>query len=97
MKSTTRTIFIASECATRGRIVPKRIARRRILIAGTGDMIAKCANWGVPAPEWYEDDPDDFRVVLKRPVSEIGAEKTEQKSRVKSREKSWEKSWEKNV
>ena len=51
---------------------------------GTGDMIAKCANWGVPAPEWYEDDPDDFRVVLKRPVSEIGAEKTEQKSRVKS-------------
>ena len=37
---------------------------------GTGDMIAKCASWGVPAPEWYEDDPDDFRVVLKRPVSE---------------------------
>ena len=59
---------------------------------GTGDMIAKCANWGVPAPEWYEDDPDDFRVVLKRPVSEIGEEKTEQKSRVKSRVKSSVKS-----
>ena len=79
---------IAPKCATRRRIVPKRIARRRILIAGTGDMIAKCANWGVPAPEWYEDDPDDFRVVLKRPVSEIGEEKTEQKSRVKSSVKS---------
>ena len=83
---------IAPKCATRRRIVPKRIARRRILIAGTGDMIAKCANWGVPAPEWYEDDPDDFRVVLKRPVSEIGEEKTEQKSRVKSRVKSSVKS-----
>ena len=51
---------------------------------GTGDMIAKCASWGVPAPEWYEDDPDDFRVVLKRPVLDAGAEKTEQESRVKS-------------
>ena len=59
---------------------------------GTGDMIAKCANWGVPAPEWYEDDPDDFRVVLKRPVSEIGEEKTEQKSRVESSVKSRVKS-----
>ncbi len=52
--------------------------------SGTGDMIAKCASWGVPAPEWYEDDPDDFRVVLKRPVPEVGAEKMEQESRVKS-------------
>ena len=59
---------------------------------GTGDMIAKCASWGVPAPEWYEDDPDDFRVVLKRPVSEISAEKTEQKSRVESSVKSRVKS-----
>ena len=50
---------------------------------GTGDMIAKCASWGVPAPEWYEDDADDFRVVLKRPVSETGVEKAEQETRVK--------------
>ncbi len=59
---------------------------------GTGDMIAKCASWGVPAPEWYEDDPDDFRVVLKRPVSETNVEKTMVKTRgetgVKSRVKS---------
>ena len=34
---------------------------------GTEDMIAKCAEWGIPAPEWIEDD-DDFRVVLRRPV-----------------------------
>ena len=59
---------------------------------GTGDMIAKCASWGVPAPEWYEDDPDDFRVVLKRPVPEVGAEKMEQESRVKSSEKTRVKS-----
>ena len=58
----------------------------------SGDMIAKCANWGVPAPEWYEDDPDDFRVVLKRPVTESGVEKTEQKSRVESSVKSRVKS-----
>ena len=48
---------------------------------GTGDMIAKCASWGVPAPEWYEDAPDDFRVVLKRPVSETNVEKTMVKTR----------------
>ena len=58
---------------------------------GTGDMIAKCASWGVPVPEWYEDDPDDFRVVLKRPVSETNMEKTRVKSSVESRVKSSEK------
>ena len=52
---------------------------------GTGDMIAKCASWGVPAPEWYADDPDDFRVVLKRPVSETNMEKTMVKTRVETR------------
>ena len=51
---------------------------------GTGDMIAKCASWGVPAPEWYEDDPDDFRVVLKRPASETNIEKTMVKTRVET-------------
>ena len=29
--------------------------------------IAKCADWGIPAPKWIEDD-DDFRVVLRRQV-----------------------------
>ncbi len=35
---------------------------------GTEDMIAKCREWGIPAPEWQEEDAEDFRVVLKRPV-----------------------------
>ena len=52
---------------------------------GTGDMIAKCASWGVPAPEWYEDDPDDFRVVLKRPASETNIGKAKVKTRVETR------------
>lgn len=43
---------------------------------GTEDMIAKCKEWGVPAPEWTEDDADDFRVILKRPVAEPSVEKT---------------------
>ena len=59
---------------------------------GTGDMIAKCASWGVPAPEWYEDAPDDFRVVLKRPVPETNMEKTMVKTRVETRVKSSMKS-----
>ena len=59
---------------------------------GTGDMIAKCASWGVPAPEWYEDDPDDFRVVLKRPVSETNVEKTMVKTRRETGVKSSAKS-----
>ena len=59
---------------------------------GTGDMIAKCASWGVPAPEWYEDDPDDFRVVLKRPVSEMNIEKTMVKTRAETGVKSSVKS-----
>ena len=32
------TIFIAPKCATRRRIAPKITARRRTLIAGTGDI-----------------------------------------------------------
>ena len=43
---------------------------------GTEDMIAKCKEWGVPAPEWTEDDADDFRVILKRPMAAPSVEKT---------------------
>lgn len=43
---------------------------------GTEDMIAKCKEWGVPAPEWTEDDADDFRVILKRPMAVPSVEKT---------------------
>ena len=35
---------------------------------GTEDMIAKCKEWDIPAPIWVEEDAEDFRVVLKRPV-----------------------------
>ena len=38
MSTATRTIFIAPKCATRRRIAPKITARRRTLIAGTGDI-----------------------------------------------------------
>ena len=37
---------------------------------GTEDMIAKCEEWGIPAPEWIEEDADNFRVVLRRPVAQ---------------------------
>ena len=43
------------------------------------------------AHEWYDDDPDDFRVVLKRPVSETNMEKTRVETRVESMVKSSEK------
>ena len=33
---------------------------------GTEDMIAKCTDWGIPAPEWSEEEAEDFRVVLRR-------------------------------
>ena len=38
MSTAKRTIFTAPKCATRRRIAPKSTARRRFLIAGTGDM-----------------------------------------------------------
>lgn len=59
---------------------------------GTEDMIAKCREWGIPAPAWTEDDADDFRVILKRPVPEPNVEKTRVKSRVKTMVKSRVKS-----
>ena len=51
---------------------------------GTEDMIEKCKEWGNPAPEWTEDDADDFRVILKRPVVEPNVEKTMVKTRVET-------------
>lgn len=58
---------------------------------GTEDMIAKCNEWGLPSPEWTEDDAADFRVILKRPVAKstgVGTvAKTGVESSVKSRTK----------
>ena len=79
---------------------------------GTEDMIAKCADWGIPAPEWIEDD-DDFRVVLRRPVTQENLEndysesrdrnggmttqQTTQKTLKKSRDRNVTKSRDRNV
>lgn len=38
---------------------------------GTEDMIAKCKEWEIAAPEWLED-VEELRVVLQRPVGGIG-------------------------
>ena len=70
MKSKTRTIFIAPKCATRRRIAPKITARRR-MIAGTGDIIARCREWGLPDPQWQVEDGDDFVMVMPRPQSSV--------------------------
>jgi len=59
---------------------------------GTEDMIEKCKEWGIPAPEWTEDDADDFRVILKRPAAEPGVEKTMVKTMVNTMVKSRVKS-----
>lgn len=59
---------------------------------GTEDMIAKCNEWGLPSPEWTEDDAEDFRVILKWPVAKptgVGTvAKTGVESSVESRGKS---------
>ena len=61
---------------------------------GTEDMIAECKEWGIPAPEWTEDDADDFRVILKRPAPEPTMVKTRVETGVKSSvESSVESSW----
>ena len=65
----------------------------------TEDMIAKCAEWGVAAPEWIEED-DVFRVILKRPAgtasngnaTDSGGSKSRVWSRVESRDRSRDKS-----
>ena len=71
MSTATRTIFIAPKCATRRRIAPKITARRRALIAGTGDIIARCREWGLPDPQWQVEDGDDFVMVMPRPQSSV--------------------------
>lgn len=71
MSMATCTIFIAPECPTRRRIAPKSTARRRSLIAGTGDIIARCREWGLPDPKWQVEDGEDFVMVMPRPQSSV--------------------------
>ena len=39
---------------------------------GTGDIIARCREWGLPDPQWQVEDGDDFVMVMPRP--QISAE-----------------------
>ena len=94
MSMATRTIFTAPKCATRRRIAPKITARRRTLIAGTGDIIARCREWGLPDPQWQIEDDDDFVMVMPRPQSSV---KNSIRSSAKSVDKSVDWSVDKSV
>ena len=94
MSTATRTIFIAPKCATRRRIAPKITARRRTLIAGTGDIIARCREWGLPDPQWQVEDGDDFVMAMPRPQSSV---KSSVRSSVKTVDRTVDKSVDKSV
>ena len=36
---------------------------------GTGDIIARCREWGLPDPQWQVEDGEDFVMVMPRPQS----------------------------
>ena len=38
---------------------------------GTGDIIARCREWGLPDPKWQVEDGDDFVMVMPRPQSSV--------------------------
>ena len=38
---------------------------------GTGDIIARCREWGLPDPQWQIEDDDDFVMVMPRPKSSV--------------------------
>ena len=38
---------------------------------GTGDIIARCREWGLPDPKWQVEDGDDFVMVMPRPQSPV--------------------------
>ena len=94
MSMATRTIFIAPKRATRRRIAPKIIARRRALIAGTGDIIARCREWGLPDSQWQIEDDDDFVMVMPRPQSSV---KSSVRSSVKTVDRTVDRTVDKSV
>ena len=94
MTSKTRTIFIAPKRATRRRIAPKSTVRTRILIAGTGDIIARCREWGLPDPQWQVEDGDDFVMVMSRPQSSV---KSSVRSSVKTVDRTVDRTVDKSV
>ena len=38
---------------------------------GTGDIIARCREWGLPDPQWQIEDDDDFVMVMPHPQSSV--------------------------
>ena len=38
---------------------------------GTGDIIARCREWGLPDPQWQIEDDEDFVMVMPRPQSSV--------------------------
>ena len=38
---------------------------------GTGDIIARCREWGLPDPKWQVEDGEDFVMVMPRPQSSV--------------------------
>ena len=51
---------------------------------GTGDIIARCREWGLPDPQWQVEDVEDFVMVMPRPQSSV---KSSVRSSVKSVDK----------
>ena len=46
-------------------------AQERKAGTGTGDIIARCREWGLPDPQWQIEDDDDFVMVMPRPQSSV--------------------------
>ena len=46
-------------------------AQERKADTGTGDIIARCREWGLPDPQWQIEDDDDFVMVMPRLQSSV--------------------------
>ena len=46
-------------------------AQERKTGTGTGDIIARCREWGLPDPQWQIEDDDDFVMVMPRLQSSV--------------------------
>ena len=42
---------------------------------GTGDIIARCREWGLPDPQWQVEDGDDFVMVMPCTLDDIPIQK----------------------
>ena len=46
-------------------------AQERKAGTGTGDIIARCREWGLPDPQWQIEDDEDFVMVMPRLQSSV--------------------------